>query len=176
MVVLLAVTAGVFVPLAAAFILLFRKIVGQQSARQDSENWDGLFAPGRYHPLDRLLGGRDHAYVASLAGHRSLEKRFRAKRAEIVRGYVRCLRKDFMRVLAAIKVFMVHSPVDRPDLAPLILRHCIKFVITLLWVEFQLLLFRHGFGPVAVRSLLASVNAIYMELRVAALAAQSSTA
>ena len=171
----LIVTAGVFVSLGATLVFLFKKVVGQQSAPQLLQSWDGLFAPARYRPLERIMTGRDRAYIASVIGGR-LEKRVRANRTKIINSYVRCLRKDFMRVLGALKQFMIHSPVDRPDLAPAILRHCIKFTMILVWVKLQLLLFRYGFGSIAVRGLLSSVTEIYGELRVTALAAQSRAA
>ena len=173
----LVVATICFGTLGVAFALLFSKLVSPQSASPLNDNWDKLFSPQRYRPLERLLDGKDLEYLSSRPGcGRMLANRFRQERTNIFRGYTRCMRKDFGRVLSAIKVLMVHSQVDRPDLARLIAKQRCVFAFAMLTVECRLVMFRYGIGSVDLQALLAPLDAIRLEVRTLALAAQPSGA
>jgi hypothetical protein len=162
----LVVATICFGTLGVAFALLFSKLVGPQSAAPLNDNWDKLFSPVRYRPLERLLDGKDLQYLSSRPGcGRMLANRFRIERTNIFRGYTRCMRKDFGRVLSAIKVLMVHSQVDRPDLAWLIAKQRFMFAFAMMTVECRLVLFRYGMGSVDLQALLAPLDAIRFEVR-----------
>src|SRR5882762_219341 len=95
--------------------------------------WDKLFSRQRYRPLDRLLDRNDYQFLASRSGcRRMFVNHFRVERTNIFRGYMRCLRKDFDRILSAIKMVMVHSQLDRPDLAWLLMRQRCVFAFAML--------------------------------------------
>ncbi len=162
--------------LGTAFAFLFKKLVTQQSASPLADNWDNLFNPMRYRPLERLLDGRDFEYLAAQPGCGSkLVRRLRVERTNIFRGYTRCMRKDFGRILNAIKVIMVHSNVDRPDLARLIMKQRFMFGFAMMTVECRLVMFRFGVGSVSLEAVLAPLDAIRSELRSLALVAQPAT-
>ena len=173
----LVVAAICFGTLGIGFALLFSKLANSKTASPLSDNWDKLFSPQRYRPLERLLDGKDYQYLASQPGcGRMLANRFRQERTSIFRGYTRVMSKDFGRVLRAIKVLMIHSQVDRPDLARLIAKQRCMFAFAMLTVECRLVLFRYGVGRVDLQALLAPLDAIRLEMRTLALAAQPSGA
>jgi hypothetical protein len=68
----------------------------------------------RYRPMVRLLADEDTAFIA--ADKRMLRK-FRTERRRIFRSYLDCLTKDYGRLLNGVRLAMVRSGVDRPDLA-----------------------------------------------------------
>jgi hypothetical protein len=88
----------------------------------------------------------------------------------------RCLDRDFTRVCIAIKLLMIHSQVDRPDLFSLLLRKRVWFLMGLLSVEFRLALHACGLGTVDVRNLLGSLDSMHVQMRELVVIAQPSAA
>ena len=68
----------------------------------------------RYKPMLRLLSDEDLDFADAQP---VLRGRVRARRRQIFRGYLRCLTKDYARLLQGVRQIMVESGVDRPDLA-----------------------------------------------------------
>ena len=95
----------------------------------------------RYQPMLRLLSEED---LAMVAGNKALRKKLKRERLAIFRGYLRCLTKDYARLLAGVRLAMVNSTVDRPDLARALVVNKILFAIALYRIEIRL--FAHTFG------------------------------
>ncbi len=76
-----------------------------------------------------------------------IEDRHRAQRSRLFREYLRNLDEDFGNICAALKVLMVQSQHDRPDLA------LGPWGLTV--VQLRLLCYRYGFGTVDTGGLLA---------------------
>ena len=170
---MLLTSTVIFASLGVVFTLLFRELVGRESASPLTENWDNLFCPQRYRPLQRLLDNSDYRYLASQPKcGRALARRYHVERTEIFRGYMRCLRKDFVRVLGAIKVVMLQSRVDRPDLARILFRQRLQFSLGMMSVECRLVLFRYGLSSMDLQALVGALDTVRGELRVLAMSAQ----
>jgi hypothetical protein len=114
----------------------------------------------RYQPMLRLLGQGD---LSSVRGHRQLERRLRAQRAVIFRGYAHYLAIDYARTLAGLRLVAVRSPVDRPDLARLILRHRLAFAAQLCRLELVVMLHSFGMRRVAVPDLMGALDSLCAE-------------
>ncbi len=99
----------------------------------------------RYRPMLRLLSSDD---LALLAGSPELVSKLRTERIAIFRGYLRCIGKDYSRLLCAIRFTMANSNVDRPDLATALLKHQFSFAYALCRIELSLGLYSLGFGAV----------------------------
>jgi hypothetical protein len=99
----------------------------------------------RYRPMLRLLSGDD---VALVSGHPALAKKLRVERIQIFRGYLRCISRDYGRLLAAIRFVMAAAQEDRPDLAGALYRYQISFAVALCRIEISLALYRLGVGAV----------------------------
>ncbi len=65
----------------------------------------------------------------------------------------------------AIRVFMVHSHSDRPDLARLLVRRQIQFVTSMALIHARLLFYRLGIGSVDASGAMRSFEAVRRELR-----------
>ena len=128
--------------------------------------WIGELSVERYRPMLRLLNQEDLDFLRSHPGFtRKAAARFRAGRRRIFRGYLRSLKSDFKRICAALKILIVQSQVDRPDLTSLLVNSQATFAFGIIRVEFQLLLYRWGVGTVDVSSLLKPFDVMRFELR-----------
>jgi hypothetical protein len=76
--------------------------------------------------MERLLAEADQKLVASLDDRR-MARKFRKVRVKIFRGYMMQLSEDFNRICKAIKLLMVTSQVDRPDLAGILMKQQLIF-------------------------------------------------
>jgi hypothetical protein len=175
---LLSATA-VFVLLGILFLVLFRALASRNRKSALPEDWESIFAPARYKPMERLLGPEDQAFLASQpACNRGMARRFRATRISAFRGYARCLGRDFNRVSDALKMLMVHASVDRSALAGLLLKQRLLFNLNMMSLQMRLVL--HSFGwsapKIDIRDLVEALDAMRTQLRALAVVAQPSVA
>jgi hypothetical protein len=160
--------SAVFVCLAvgAALLLIFRRLVAGCKNLPVSVDWISDLSAARYRPMQRLLQEEDYAFLASQPGcDRRLVRRFRAQRRKLFRRYLSCLTRDFSRVCGALRLLMVHSPTDRPDLAVILYKQQALFAFGLLAVQWHLALHACGIGSVDVRGLVRAMEYMRLELR-----------
>jgi hypothetical protein len=175
MTLILLSSAGIFVFLGMAFLVLFRKLSSGNRDTGFSGDLESLFAPSRYKPMERLLDSADSCFLASQpACSRGMMRRFHAARLGIFRGYARGLGRDFTKVSNALKMLMIHAPVDRSALAGMLLKQRLMFSVAMMSLEFRLVL--HSFGwsaPQAdIRNLVEALDAMRTQLRALALTVQ----
>src|SRR2546425_10384061 len=93
-------------PNAASFLRMLRKLQSANRFLPLEEDWQWLpfqpVSPGRYHPMQRLLDGRDFEFlVANSAFDRKWLRQFRSQRRQMFRCYLACLSSDYTRLCAA---------------------------------------------------------------------------
>jgi hypothetical protein len=174
------VTAGgvlIGISAAVAFALLFCALVRRDRFAGINAEWLGSFSVARYRPMERLLAEEDFDFLASQRGYApSIARRLRSERRKIFREYLRCLWRDFGRLEAAVRLLMVNSSEDRPELAQALLRQRLLFTRGIVAAEFRLILYGLGLGTVNVQGLVGSLNAMHTCAGELALARQSSLA
>lgn len=111
----------------------------------------------RYRPMLRLLSDDDLDFAATSP---VLRGRIRTQRREMFRGYLRCLTKDYARLLSGIRVMMVESGVDRPDLAKALAKNRFMFALALCRIELHLQLHALGIGRVDVSGLVEALDSL----------------
>lgn len=111
----------------------------------------------RYRPMLRLLGDEDADFVAA---NKTIALKLRAQRRQIFRGYLACLTKDYAQLLDGVRLAMVRSGVDRPDLAHALAKNKILFTLALCRIEYRLFLHQAGVGKVDVSGLVDAVDAL----------------
>jgi hypothetical protein len=111
----------------------------------------------RYRPMLRLLSTADLDFAS---GNPALSRKIRASRRAIFRGYLRCLTKDYGRLLSGIRQMMVESGVDRPDLAKALAKNRLMFAVALCRIEICLQLHALGIGRVDVSGLVEALAAL----------------
>ncbi len=120
----------------------------------------------RYRPMERLLDESDYEFLAAQRGIApQVVSKLRSARRKIFRSYLQSLRSDYSRVSFALKMLMVDSAVDRPDLAKVLMQNKILFTKTLMRVEFQLTLHAMGVGTVQIGGLIEALEAMRLQLQ-----------
>ena len=159
--------------LLLALRLLIRKVAVTGGRLPVTAEWIDELSIERYRPMMRLLDGEDLDFLRSQPGFTPrMATRLRIQRCQIFRGYLRCLSADFGRVCAAIKVLMLQSRHDRPELAAALVRHQVTFACGIFMVQFRLFLYRWGFCTVDASSLVKIFDIMRLELRTLVPAAQ----
>src|SRR5579863_4743965 len=145
------VGGGAFLLVAA---LLIRKLAAPGGSLPVTAEWIDELSIERYRPMMRLLDGGDVEFLRTQPGFTpTMVSRLRVQRCQIFRGYLRSLNSDFGRVCAAIKLVMLQSRHDRPDLAGALMRQQMQFAAGMFSVHFRLVLYRWGLCGVDVTSL-----------------------
>ncbi len=166
MISVMVISAVVVATLILATVFVFLKLGSANRSLPVTAEWIDELSTDSYRPMMRLLDSRDIEFLRSQAGYtRKMEAKLRAQRCQIFRGYLRCLDLDFKRVCTALKVVLVQSAQDRPDLSAVLVHHRIMFVSGLLAVYFRLLLYRWGICTVDVTSLVQIFDVMRIELR-----------
>ena len=155
----------VFMCLAAGFGVLFARLTSHDRLHLPPEEWEGLFSLSRYKAMERLLDDPDRQFLRSHPKFNHEDKKFRAKRVKIFRGYMHQLSEDFNRICKALKVMMVQSGTDRPNLAGLLLKQQFTFSMAMMAVEVKLILYGFGWAGVDVKTLMEPLTTVRAQLQ-----------
>lgn len=171
------------ISLATALALVFgvfcmvRKLLSQAGALPVTAEWIDELSIERYRPMMRLLDGGDLAFLRTQPGFSPrMAAKLRQQRCQIFRGYLRCLSGDFAKVCAAVKLVMLQSQHDRPDLATVLIRHQVMFALGMAMVQVRLVLYRFGLCGVNVGALVNIFDVMRVELRTLVPAASAMSA
>ncbi len=95
--------------------------------------------------MQRLLGAEDLRFLRSPTGFQTLHEKETATAAlRDLRRVPRELQRDFQRAALALKLMMLQSRHDRPELATVLLRAQQQFAMRLLAVKVRMLIYRWG--------------------------------
>jgi len=160
-----------------AFGFLFRKLVSKEQVNTFTlEGLDDI-SISKYRPMERLLVDDDFEFLGSQEGNTpGLARKLRAQRRRVFRGYLRCMRRDFARLYLAAQLLLLHSTVDRPDLAISLLKQRALFTLALLAVEWRLVLHAARLAPVNVHHLVEALDGMRAQIQQLAPAPQSMSA
>ena len=151
--------------LTTAIAIIYRRLSAPTTLPVTAA-WIDDLSVDRYQPMIRLLGEDDLQFLRSHPNFRpSQVAEFRRQRCRIFASYLQGLHSDFQRVSMALKIIMVQSRHDRPDLAQLLVRSQRAFVFGLMLVQVRVLFYRFGLGSVDVAGLLKLFDIARLELR-----------
>ena len=129
-------------------------------------DWIEELSTERYRPMLRLLDPDELTFLRGQPGFEGGDEvRFRSERARIFRAYLHSLETDFERMSMAIRVLLVNSRDDRPDLARAMVRRQAAFTASMALVHMRLSLYRWGVCSVDTGGLMQSFEAVRTELR-----------
>ena len=164
--VLLMVLSIPMVLALAAVVVLARKLAFTDTSLPLTAEWIDELSVERYRPMMHLLDDGDAEFLRSQPGFTpAMAAKLRTERCQAFRGYLRCLRTDFQRVCAALKLLMLHSRDDRPDLAAVLVHQQLMFECGMFLVGFRLFLYRWGLCGVDVTDLVKIFDVMRLELR-----------
>jgi len=163
---LLAAAVLLFAAVLFSLLKLLRSMAAAGRSLPVTAEWINDLSVERYKPMMRLLDGEDLEFLRSQPGFTpQAAAKLRIQRCQIFRGYLRSLSTDFGRINGAIKLLMLQSRRDRPDLAASLVRQQILFAGGVLVVQFRLILYRFGMCGVDVSELVRIFDSMRLELR-----------
>ncbi|MGD0362214.1 MAG: hypothetical protein ABSC93_15170 [Bryobacteraceae bacterium] len=163
---ILGLTAFVCLAVGAVLAFLFRRLIAGPKSLPVSVDWINDLSIARYRPMERLLSEEDYRFLASQPGFdRGMLRRLRSERRKIFRGYLACLSRDVSLVGAALRLMMMYSAQDRPDLARILYKQQAIFALGMMGVQWRLVLHACGMGTVDVSGLVRGMEFMRMELR-----------
>jgi len=162
-----AITISILLALAllGALFVLVKKVISAGVELPLDSQWIAELSVDRYKPMLRLLDENDLKFLRSQPGFTSqMEAKLRTQRCQMFRDYLRGLETDFRRVCTAVKLLMLQSQLDRPDLASVLIQQQASFAFGMMVVNVRLLLYRWGFAGVDVSDLVKRFDAMRLEL------------
>jgi len=163
--------------LIAALLVVVRRFGSANCDLPLNVDWIDDLSVERYRPMLRLLDQREIDFLRAQPGFTPrMADKFRAQRTQVFREYLRDLSVDFRRVCMAVKVLMLQSHRDRPDLAAGLLRQQAQFALGMAMVEARLFLYRWGLCTVDVSALVKTFDVMRLELRSMAPATMAAAA
>lgn len=166
MISVIAISIILLAALILATLAVLRRLGSANRSLPVTAEWIDELSTDRYLPMMRLLDSRDIEFLRSQAGFTpKMEAKLRAQRSQIFRGYLRALDMDFQRVCMALKLVLLYSEQDRPDLSAVLVRNQILFATGLLAAHFHLFLYRWGICAADATPLVQIFDAMRIELR-----------
>jgi hypothetical protein len=163
MILVMMLAAAFFLMAFAVVLMVLHNIRTDRSVPAEILSQESLIE--RYRPMFRLLDESDCEFIAAGFPGTSELRRFRAERRSLFRVYLQNLGADHARIVGAIRELLVHSQLDRPDLAKALYRCQCMFALAMISVEFKLFFHAMGIGTVDVRSLVAAVEGLQLQLQ-----------
>ena len=160
---LILIGAGLAALLAAAIVLLLRTFF--TTCILSAASLDGMDLSWRDYPVSRLLDPADFEYLRRRGVSEAKVKKLRAERRHIFRLCLRSLAADFNRAQRDLKIILVQSKEDRPDLAALLAKQRVVFWRNVLRAEGWLVLHACGVDRVPVVDLLQPLQIMQAQLR-----------
>ena len=159
----------------AALAHLIRQVL-IPADRPMTPEWLDELSTERYRPMLRLLRRDDFDFLADAAVTRECLAKLRVQRCQIFRAYLLEMDADFRQICTALKAILLHSHVDRPDLASALLRNQLAFGYRKITLHIQVLLFQYEIGTVDVSDLVKLFDSMRMELHTLVPAGSAATA
>jgi len=163
---LIVLSIPIGLAMAAVVFVLARKLTFTETSLPLTAEWIDELSIERYRPMMHLLDAGDVEFLRSQPGFApGMAAQLRLERCRVFRGYLLSLRTDFQRVCSALKLLMLHSRHDRPDLAGTLVHQQVMFECGMVVVSFRLFLYRWGLCGVDVTSLVQIFDTTRLELR-----------
>jgi hypothetical protein len=159
-----------FVPLllglGIALCWVWRRMVAPVACLPVTANWIEDLSPERYRPMMRLLDPEDLEFLRSQPGFTTqMASKLRAQRCRIFRAYLLNLNQDFQRVILALKLILLHSSHDRPELARALVQQQAHFAFAMAAVHARLFLYRWDLCRVDGAALVRIFDSMRLELQ-----------
>ena len=133
-----------------------------------TRQWIDSFSTERYRPVQRLLSEEDVRF----AEQNGLNVRqFRAQRRRLCRSYLYAMGRDYCRIWSALQLSLASSDTDRSAEISALVSARLRFQGRLLLTLAELRLQSVGLSSVQVDGLVASLDALRLDLRAASAAA-----
>ena len=156
--VILGVSLALLAPVLAR---LFRRC----EITEITPEWLENFSIAVYYPMQRLLSDEDFHFLVRQPGFDlALYRKLRRERLLIFRQYLKRLISDFNRLHTAARILIARGQEDQSDLMMRLFKLKMHFSLAVVQSELSYLCCRVGIGTLAVRSLIARLEEMSVEL------------
>jgi hypothetical protein len=150
---------ALFVAGMVFFIPVLARLFRQCHLSDITPEWLENFSPVSYRAMEDLLAEEDFEFLVRQPGFEaSLSKKLRKDRIAIFRLYLNRLVSDFNRLHVYARYLISQSSEDQSSLLAQLVKLRLRFLFTVLRVEFILLLVRFGVQPRFVGQAIAHLN------------------
>jgi hypothetical protein len=163
---LLIAACSLTLVLIVAVLLIVRRMGKHAYSLPLTSEWINQLSTDKYSNMMRLLNRRDldnlrlrPDYSAEMAA------KFRRERSRIIKGYLDAMTVDFARICAAIRVLMLNSKYDRPDLASTLIKSQIMFALAMAVLRIRVFFYALGWCEGDASELFRIFDAMRIELR-----------
>jgi hypothetical protein len=144
---------------------IFRRVARSQ-LQPVTAQWIEDLSLDRYRPMMRLLEPDDLDFLRGQPGFTwRMANRLRAQRCRLFRSYLRSLDQDFQQVSLALRLILLHSSHDRPDLAAALIRQEAGFAVRMAAVRLRLFLFRWNLCRVDAAGVVRIFDSMRLQLQ-----------
>jgi len=145
---------------------LFPRVARSSRPQPVTAQWIEELSVDQYRPMMRLLEPDDLDFLRGQPGFTGrMANRLRAQRCQLFGSYLRSLDQDFQHVSMALRLILLHSSNDRPDLAATLIRQEAAFALRMAAVRFRLLLFRWNLCRVDAAGLVRIFDSMRLQLQ-----------
>lgn len=163
---MMLIIAVLLILVLSLVVQLARHIGSGSESLPVTTEWLGDLSDDRYRPMLRLLDEADFRFLRGQKGYTpAMERKLRRQRVEVFRAYLRTLESDFKRVCLGLKIMLVQSECDRPDLASALMHRQLTFACVMLHVQVRVILFRWGLATVDACELIRMFDGMRLELK-----------
>lgn len=163
---LIGLVISVLVGLVLLLCWVFRRVTGSSAHLTVTAEWIEALSPERYCPMMRLLEPDDLEFLRCQPGFtRRMASGLRAQRSQIFSSYLRDLDQDFRQVSLALRLILLHSCQDRPDLARALVSQEARFALGMAAVRLRLFLYRYDLCRVDVAGVFKIFDSMRLELQ-----------
>lgn len=144
--------------------VLFR-LYRRSSLEEITPEWLESFSAVSYEPMQRLLNAEDFNFLKRQPGYDpAVLRRLRRERLHIFRQYLNRIVIDFNRLHLAARILVVHSQEDRSALLSRLMALRVRFGLAAIYAECNYLLCCLGCSTISVRTLLARLDEMGVQL------------
>lgn len=164
----MVLTIPIVAVLAIALACVIRSAAFHHSSLPLTAEWIAHLSDDRCPPELRLPDRSAGSFLGAPQGlDRRTAVRLRRERCQAFRDYLQSLQDDFGRATLALKVLLLQSRRDRPDLAVALLHHQLTFGCRMVAARTRLVLYGWGIGAVDVSRIEQVFRAVVAELHAA---------
>ena len=131
--------------LIVAALLITRRLGKRRNDLPLSPEWINELSTDKYRNMMRLLNRRDLDDLRSRPDYsKTMAAEFRRERSRLFKEYLNAMSVDFERICMAIRILMLNSNSDRPDLASTLFQS--QFMFTLAIANLRMRVFFYNLG------------------------------
>jgi hypothetical protein len=152
--------------LLGSVLLITRRLGKHSNDLPLSAEWINELSTDKYRNMMRLLSRRDLQELRALPNYSpQMASEFRRERSRLFKKYLDAMSVDFERICVAIRVLMLNSKYDRPDLASTLIQSQIMFSLAMANLRMRVFFYTLGWCEGDASELFRIFDAMRLELK-----------